>query len=351
MAARTPPHPDGPLSLGLAVIKASPAPVILLDADLTVVAASTSFCDAFGLDPDTVAGAPMPGLGDGEWRSPQLQILLIATASSDVAVDAYEMTVDIPERGQRCVVVSARRLVTDEDGVRLLVAVTDVTDARASDRLKDNLVREKAILLQEVQHRVANSLQIIASVLMQNARKVQSEETRLHLRDAHSRVMSIATLQQHLAASRLGDVELRIYLTQLCSSIAASMIPDPERLTLEVVGDDSATSGDISVRLGLIVTELVINALKHAYPGGRGGRIVVTYGSSPQGWTLSVRDDGVGMPKDPANVTPGLGTSIVEALAQQLHAAVKVDSGKGGTTVSIVHVRAELAVIAERAAV
>ena len=346
-----PPHPDRPLSLGLAVIRSSPGPVILLDADLTVVAASASFCDAFGLDPDMVAGSPMPSLGGGEWRSPQLQILLTATARSDVAVDAYEMTVDIPERGQRCVVISARRLVTDEDNVRLLVAVTDVTETRASDRLKDNLVREKAILLQEVQHRVANSLQIIASVLMQNARKVQSEETRLHLHDAHSRVMSIATLQQQLAASRLGDVEIRPYLTQLCRSIAASMIPDPERLTLEVVGDDSATSGDISVSLGLIVTELVINALKHAYPGGRGGRIVVTYGSSSQGWTLSVRDDGVGMPKDPANVTPGLGTSIVEALAQQLHAAVKVESGKGGTTVSIVHVSAEPAVIAERAAV
>src|SRR3546814_18014176 len=74
------------------------------------------------------------------------------------------------------------------------------------------------ILLQELQHRVANSLQIIASVLMQSARRVQSEEARGHLHDAHNRVMSIATLQQQLAASRLGDVELRGYFTQLCES-------------------------------------------------------------------------------------------------------------------------------------
>lgn len=351
MAAHTLQHREGPLSLGLAVIKASQAPVILLDADLTVIAASTSFCDAFGLDRSTVAGALMSSLGDGEWRSPQLQVLLAATVRSDVAVNAYEMTLDIPDRGPRCLVISARRLVTDEEVIRLLVAVTDVTDVRAADRLKDNLVREKAILLQEVQHRVANSLQIIASILMQNARKVQSEEIRFHLKDAHSRVMSIAALQQHLAASRLGDVELAPYLTQLCSSIAASMISDPERLTLEVVSDGSATSGDISVSLGLIVTELVINALKHGYPGGRGGRIVVTYGSDPQGWTLSVRDDGVGMPANPADATPGLGTSIVEALAQQLHASVKVESGTGGTAVSIAHVRADPAVIVERLAV
>ena len=351
MAARTPLHPEGPLSLGLAVIESSLAPVILLDADLTVIAASTSFCDAFGLEAARVAGAPMPSLGGGEWGSPQLQILLTATARNDVAVDAYEMNLDAPHRGLRCLVISARRLVTDEDNTRLLVAVTDVTETRAADRLKDNLVREKAILLQEVQHRVANSLQIIASVLMQNARKVQSEETRLHLRDAHSRVMSIATLQQQLAASRLGDVEIRPYLTQLCHSIAASMIPDPARLTLDVVGDDSATSGDISVSLGLIVTELVINALKHGYPGERGGRILVSYGSDPQGWTLSVRDDGVGMSDTPANTTPGLGTSIIEALAHQLDAAVTVETGDGGTTVSVVHARNTPPLIAERAAV
>ena len=72
------------------------------------------------------------------------------------------------------------------------LAVADVTAARAADKLKDDLLREKAILLQEVQHRVANSLQIIASVLLQSARKVQSEETRGHLKDAHNRVMSVA---------------------------------------------------------------------------------------------------------------------------------------------------------------
>jgi two-component system, sensor histidine kinase PdtaS len=335
MAARTPLHTRSPLSLGLAVIESSLAPVILLDADLTVIAASLSFYDAFGLNAAGTAGGSMPAMGGGEWGSPQLQVLLAATARSDVAVDAYEMTVDVPDRGRRCVVINARRLVTDEDALRLLVGVTDVTDARAADTFRDNLVREKTILLQEVQHRVANSLQIIASVLMQNARKVQSEETRLHLHNAHSRVMSIATLQQHLAASRLGDVAIRPYLTQLCSSIAASMIPDPARLKLDVEGDDGAASGDISVSLGLIVTELVINALKHGYPGERGGRILVRYVSDPPGWTLSVCDDGVGMPDTPANTTPGLGTSIVEALAHQLQATITVDTGKGGTTVTV----------------
>ena len=87
------------------------------------------------------------------------------------------------------------------DNVRLLLSISDVTDARIAAKLKDDLLKEKAVLLQELQHRVANSLQIIASVLMQSARKVQSDETRTHLFDAHQRVMSVAAVQQQLATS------------------------------------------------------------------------------------------------------------------------------------------------------
>ena len=173
---------------------------------------------------------------------------------------------------------------------------------------------------------------------MQNARKVQSEETRLHLRDAHSRVMSIATLQQQLAASGLGDVEIRPYLTQLCRSIAASMIPDPERLTLDVVGDDSTTTGDISVSLGLIVTELVINAIKYAFPSPRADSLVlVRFESDGDAWVLSVTDNGVGAAVTAAPLSHGgLGTAIVEALAKQLDARMDVRTAVG-MAVSIRH--------------
>ena len=188
----------------------------------------------------------------------------------------------------------------DASDIRLVLSVADVTDARLAEKLKQDLLREKDVLLQELHHRVANSLQIIASVLMQSARKVQSEETRTHLYDAHQRVMSVAALQQQLAVSRLGDVEIRPYLVALCESIGASMIRDHDQIALAVQSDDSITTADTSVSLGLIVTELVINALKHAFPGNRGGRILVDYRGRGPNWTLSVSDDGVGMPDDPA---------------------------------------------------
>jgi two-component sensor histidine kinase len=222
---------------------------------------------------------------------------------------------------------------------RLLLTVTDVTDARASEKLKDDLLREKAILLQEVQHRVANSLQIIASVLLQSARKVNSVETRRHLSDAHQRVMSVAAVQQQLAATSLEQVALGPYLSQLCQSIAASMISDHDQLSLQVQADATLVSPDTSVSLGLVVTELVINALKHAFPGGRPGRIKVGFRSVGEGWTLSVDDDGVGMPKSNEGAKPGLGTSIIEALAHQLGARVEVDRTGPGVNVSLVYVK------------
>ena len=149
-----------------------------------------------------------------------------------------------PGKVSRCLVINARKLdYFDAANVRLVMSVADVTDVRISEKLKDDLLREKAILLQELQHRVANSLQIIASVLMQGARKVRSEQARGHLRDARNRVMSIATMQRQLAASRLGDVVLRDYFTDLCASIGASMISDHDQLSLKVTVDDSADQG------------------------------------------------------------------------------------------------------------
>jgi two-component sensor histidine kinase len=91
------------------------------------------------------------------------------------------------------------------------------------------------------------------------------------------------------------------------------------------------------VSLGLIVTELVINALKHAFPGGRSGNIVVGYHSDAPDWTLTVTDDGVGMPTGPEPTKAGLGTSIVQALAQQVGASVDVSDKDPGTRVSIAH--------------
>ena len=256
----------------------------------------------------------------GEWDTPQLRSLLLATASGGAAVDTYEFSLNRPGQPNRCLILNAHKLLyvganDASDFVRLMLAINDITEARAGERRMDDLLRERAALIQEVQHRVANSLQIIASVLLQGARRVQSEETRGHLRDAHNRVMSISAVQRQLAASSTGDVALKTYFNELCRSLGASMIDARRRLFTVVDVDDSRVAGDTSITLGLMVTELVINALKHGYPDEREGRIVVGYHAQAGGWELSIVDDGVGMPAGGAPAKAGLGTSIVQARA------------------------------------
>ncbi len=334
------------LSLAMAVVVSSPSPLLLLDGDLNVVAASASFGLVFEVGPDDLVGRPVLEMGGGEWNIPQFRSLLEATASGVANIEAYELVLRHPGRGLRQLVIHAQRLVyLDLNHTRLMVAIADVTDARADEKVKDDALRQNVILLQEVRHRVANSLQIIASVLLHNARKTQSDETRGHLKDAHSRVMSVAALERQLAGTGEGAVELQPYFTSLCESIAASMITDAQHLTLSVTGLEGMIDGRISVSLGLIVTELVINALKHAFPHGRGGRIVVDFEFRGPNWTLSVSDDGVGMPTDPTAIRTGLGTSIVAALAQQLEAEVQTASAHPGTRVSVTH--SHIALVAE----
>ena len=133
--------------------------------------------------------------------------------------------------------------------------------------------------------------------------------------------MSVAVAQQQLTHGLSGDVALRAYFTDLCRNLETSMIGDHDQLSLEVSVDATVTTTDISVSLGLIVTELVINALNTPSRTGAGqdhGRLPLR---GPR-WTLRVGDDGVGMSKSRHDAKPGLGTNIVETLARQLRALV-----------------------------
>lgn len=345
MATRPPNDTEDPaLSLVMAVIMSSPTPLLLLDGELRVAGASLSFCETFGVDIATASGHHVFELGTGEWDVTQLRALLTAIAGGTAQIVAFEMELKRPDCETRCVIINARRLVYQDLGQPwLLVAVADVTDARASERAKNEIIDQLGVLLREVRHRVANSLQIVSAVLLQNARRTTSPETRDYLRDAHHRVMAVAQLERQLSESQTGDegVELRAYFTNLCNNIAASLIGEEKAVTLVVTGGGLVTSR-VSVSLGLIVTELVINALKHAFPNGGAGRIEIGYNSHGPNWTLSVRDDGIGLPNDPVTSRTGLGTGIVQALAKQLQATVETAPAVPGTVVRVEHVRVAL---------
>ncbi len=335
------PQSEAMHGLARGLIDASQQPMLLFDADLRVVGASHSFCAAFGLPHDQVHGRRVAELGKGEWNFPQLRLLLENARLDGPELGGYETDLVRGVIARRVVIDVQNVVYGDEHDALILLTVNDVTEARRVAETnvallleKDGLLRERDVLLQEMQHRIANSLQIIASVLLLKARAVKSEETKRHLRDAHDRVMSVAAVQQHLQQS-LGDVEVNHYLTKLCNSLASSMIRESRPLSLDVRADEALISSRAAVSLGLIVTELVINALKHAFPHGRGGLILVEYRVEPSGWVLSVTDDGVGMPAKGFKV--GLGTTVVQALAQQVGAEVAISDAAPGARVALTH--------------
>jgi two-component sensor histidine kinase len=327
-------------ALAQAIVDTIREPLLVLDQDLRVVLASRSFYMRFKLDKQDVHGRPVYALGDGQWNIPELRSLLETILPQHAVMEAYEVEQDFSGIGRRTLLLNARKIFYEgKSQTMILLAIEDVTERRGAEREMKELLQQKEVLLQEMQHRVANSLQIIASILLLKARTVQSDETRLHLQDAHQRVMSVAAVQQQLQASGHREpIEIGPYLSRLCETLAASMIGDSRQISMKVHAEGGTASSSEAVSIGLIVTELVINALKHAFPGKAGGQIVVAYDVAEPNWRLTVSDNGVGTPEgSPDKTVPGLGTRIVEALAKQLEARVKVLKGTRGTTVSITH--------------
>ena len=321
-------------------------PVLVLDGDANILFASASFHRAFRFDPLNHLDSSLFALDGGTWDVPALRELLGTVARLENVGDPVEISHDFPRIGRRVLCLHART-IAHKPGARpaVVLNIEDITDRRAieveKEHLKaqsDELVVHKEMLLEEMQHRIVNSLQIIASILMLKARAVNSEETRQHLQDAHRRVISVAAVQRHLHSSGRADlIDIEPYLTKLCASLGESMIGDDHAATLLVKADPCHLISGDAVSLGLIVTELVINALKYAFPGERtGATVTVRLEANGLDWRLSVSDNGVGRPKD-ASAKGGLGTSLVNALAQQLNAKVESTSSAQGLSVAVTH--------------
>jgi chemotaxis protein methyltransferase CheR len=324
--------------LAHAIVATVREPLIVLDSSLRVTATNRSFCHVFQVEPAEVQGRLIEDLGDGRWCTPALRQLLQDVLSRDIVIEAHELDLELPTIGRRHMLLNARPVLDEKSSDKaLLVALEDVTAQRESEELKASLLKKQEMLLLEVQHRVGNSLQIIASILLMKARNVQSEETRLHLRDVHQRIVSVATVQQQLRVSTFGDdVEVGPYLSKLCESLESSMISDG-RITVTSTSTIARVKSNEAVSFGLIVTELVINALKHGFPDGRSGYVAVDFAGRGRDWRLSVSDNGVGRGDKSGVGHVGLGTSIVEALAQQLKAKVEISACSPGATTSIVY--------------
>ena len=334
-------------TLAQAIVNTIPEPFIVLDGKLRVLVASRSFYEVFKVDAEQTHGSLLYALGDGQWDIPALRLLLETIIPERTEMDGFEVEHDFPNVGRRTMLLNARQVVYDDSSQStILLAFTDVTTRRQIEREKaellhqtEELLRQKQVLFQEMQHRVANSLQIIASILLLKARAVTSEETRNHLQDAHQRVMSVAAVQQHLhATDGIDKIEVGSYLEKLCGSLASSMVGDSRPIVISVVADAGDIASSEAVSIGLIVTELLINAIKYAFPTDKAGaQVLVTYETQGVDWKLSVADNGVGRQTDRAVLAnSGLGTAVIKALAEQLGAHIELVSSAAGMSTSII---------------
>lgn len=333
-------NPTNDAILTRAIVDTIREPLVVLDDSLRVVVASRSFYETFEVSPEETVGKKIYDLGNGQWDIPALRLLLEKIIPEKSSFQDYEVAHDFPTLGHRVMWLNAQEVkFKNGEPKKVLLSISDATQRRRLEEENKKLLEHKDILLAEMRHRIANSLQLIASILLLKAESVQSEESRLHLNDAHQRIMSMATVQRQLESAGVGnEIDMAAYLKALCASLAASMIGDKKPIKLEVSAAARVVTSNDAILAGLITTELVINALKHAFPGSAPGTIEVSYEVDGDAWKLDVQDNGVGM-SAPKN-TQGLGTGLVEAMAHQLKAVVEKETGERGTLIRIVH-RAE----------
>lgn len=335
-------HGDEGRALAFGILACTSEPVVILDAKSCVLAASPAFFRLFSVSPRHAKGRHFYELGKGKWDLPKLKYLFEEFIPAYRAIENYEVDHDFPGKGNFKMLLSAHRL-HPRGSSAIILKIADPDRLQAGNRKTDDLLRQKDILLEEIEHRIANSLQIIASIILLKANRVKSDETRRHLHDAHDRVISVAAVQHHLhSAASSSMVEMLPYLSKVCEALSQAMIGDDRPIALAVSGSMGAVSSKDAECLGLIVTESVINSLKHAFSDDCANRrISVDYRISGSGWKLSISDNGkgggsVGPPAKPMpGAGAGIGAGIVKALARQLVAIVDTESGANGTVVSI----------------
>jgi len=212
----------------------------------------------------------------------------------------------------------------------------DISDRKRTEKQLRNSLKEKEVLLREVHHRVKNNLQIISSLLDLQSESIRDEDALRSFRESQNRVKAMALIHGSLYESLdFASIDFAEYIENLCTHLFESYQVDPGRLALKVDAGGISIGIDRAIPCGLIINELVSNALKHAFPGNRTGEISIRFYMDEDGWiTLAVADTGVGIPPDLEYRNAGtLGLQLVDMLACQLGGRMSLLRKEGTTFV------------------
>ncbi|WP_414552344.1 PAS domain-containing protein [Anabaena sp. CCY 0017] len=216
---------------------------------------------------------------------------------------------------------------------QVFVAVhQDITEKKQADEKIRASLREKEVLLQEVHHRVKNNLGIVSGLLQMQCRRTEDSQAQTILRDSQNRIASIALVHEKLYGSeQLGDIDFAQYIPDLITHLFDSYNVSSNRIHLNIQVTHASLDIETAIPCGLIINELVSNALKYAFPDHRSGEINVKfYQEYRQNLTLILRDNGVGLPQDfDTQKLTTLGLTLVQGLVKQIRGTLEINSEQG----------------------
>ena len=267
------------------------------------------------------------------WRA--LPRALALPGRADLEVANLALAAQVEERRRAAAVAQA---VSEELEARVRERTADLE--AANERLRA-MLNEKEVLLREVHHRVKNNLQVVSGLLSLQARHV-APELKEHFQESLERIQAMGRVHEQLYRSADASAfDLGTYVEQIAPDVARAYASAAGRVASRVdVRGPTRVALDAATPLALIVNEILSNAYKHAFPGGRSGEVEVRVERVEAGVRLEVRDDGIGLPEDhTARSARSMGLRLVDLLARQIGAVVRLerddDGGVGGTRLTL----------------
>ncbi|HYO51870.1 PAS domain S-box protein [Archangium sp.] len=226
--------------------------------------------------------------------------------------------------------ISLSPMHTDE-GMLVTAAIRDISERKLVETRLRSSLQEKEILLKEIHHRVKNNLQIVSSMLNLQIDQISDPKALGLFKESQTRVRSIALFHEKLYQSKdLARVDIAEYLKGLATGLFATYGVNPDNILLDIQTEDVPLGVDAAISCGLIVNELVSNALKHAFPNGRRGEVRVALRREGEDVILEVADNGIGFPAEVDFRNPStLGLKLVCILSEQVRGSIELDRREG----------------------
>ncbi|HEY9747754.1 MAG TPA: PAS domain S-box protein [Allocoleopsis sp.] len=298
---------------------------ILIQDQGLIIDANQAFAKIFGYEVEEVIGLPV-----ANFLTPESSAL----ANSHIQMHdeaAFELTGVRKEGTTLPLEVRCRESTYQGRNVRIST-IRDITDRKNSEEQIRTSLREKEVLLKEIHHRVKNNLQIISSLLSLQSQNLDEEAVLAVFRESQNRIESMALIHEKLYQSEdMARINASEYIYDLVSNLFYTYEINADAIALKINVDDIWLGLDTAIPCGLIINELVLNALKHAFPEGRTGEVCIRFGiKDAHHLILSVTDTGVGLPKDlDYQNTDSLGLQLVNALTRQIEGILEINDGDG----------------------